>query len=187
MGATDTSQLPDYAPIPDRALGPALNAQGYYVGRVEGNLYWVTDGAYQSAFLATKAGVVIFDAPPGIGRNIQRAVDETASANGATNKITHLVYSHQHADHIGASSLFDRRVTRIGHEETRRLLLRDDDPTRPPNEETFGDHRTLKIGGERIDLAWYGANHSPDNIMIHLPDHEALMLVDDVNPGREQA
>ena len=36
--------LPDYAPIPRSALGPALNDQGYYVGRVERNLYWVTDG-----------------------------------------------------------------------------------------------------------------------------------------------
>src|SRR6266403_4847219 len=183
MGATDTSRLPDYAPIPDRAFGPALNAQGYYVGRVEGNLYWVTDGAYQSAFLTTKDGVVLFDAPPSIGRNIQRAVDEIASAKGVTNKITHLVYSHHHADHIGASSLFDRRVTRIGHEDTRRLLLRDDDPTRPANEETFQDSRSLEIGGERIVLAWHGANHSPDNIIIHLPDHDALMLVDVVNPG----
>ena len=36
--------LPDYAPVPRSALGPALNDQGYYVGRVERNLYWVTDG-----------------------------------------------------------------------------------------------------------------------------------------------
>src|ERR1700745_168000 len=147
MAERDTSQLPDYAPIPERALGPALNTQGYYVGRVEGNLYWVTDGAYQSAFLTTKDGVVLFDAPPSIGRNIQRAVDEIAAANGVTNKITPLVSSRHHADPIGASSLFDKRVTRIGHEETRRLLLRDDDPTRPANEETFKDHRTIKIGG----------------------------------------
>ena len=35
--------LPDYAPIPPSALGPAVNAQGYYVGRVEKNLYWVTE------------------------------------------------------------------------------------------------------------------------------------------------
>src|SRR4051812_10862470 len=39
--------LPDYAPVPRSALGPALNEQGYYVGRVERNLYWVTDGTYQ--------------------------------------------------------------------------------------------------------------------------------------------
>src|ERR1700737_3880092 len=140
--------LPDYAPVPRAGLGPALNEQGYYVGRVERNLYWVTDGTYQSAFLTTSDGVVLLDAPPTIGHNIQRAVDEIASANGVSNKVTHLVYSHHHADHAGASSLFDKDVVRIGHEETRRLLLRDDDPARPAPEETFADHRTLKIGGE---------------------------------------
>ena len=38
MSATETPTLPDYAPIPREALGPALNEQGYYVGRVERNL-----------------------------------------------------------------------------------------------------------------------------------------------------
>jgi glyoxylase-like metal-dependent hydrolase (beta-lactamase superfamily II) len=183
MSAVDTSALPDYAPVPRSALGPALNEQGYYVGRVERNLYWVTDGVYQCAFLTTSDGVVVFDAPPTIGHNIQRAVDEIAAANGVSSKVNYLIYSHHHADHVGAASLFDRNVTRIGHEETRKLLLRDDDPARPPNEETFEDNRTLEIGGERIDLAYYGPNHSPDNIVIHLPDHDTLMLIDIVNPG----
>jgi glyoxylase-like metal-dependent hydrolase (beta-lactamase superfamily II) len=183
MSTTEPTTLPDYAPVPKSALGPALNEQGYYVGRVERNLYWITDGTYQSAFLTTSDGVVVLDAPPTIGNNIQRAIDEIASANGVSNKVNYLVYSHHHADHVGAASLFDKNVTRIGHEETRRLLLRDDDPARPPNEETFQDRRTLEIGGERIDLAWHGANHSPDNINIHLPDHDTLMLIDIVNPG----
>src|SRR6266536_29678 len=95
--------LPDYAPIPPSALGPAVNAQGYFVGRVEKNLYWVTDGAYQAAFLTTRDGVVLFDAPASIGHNLQRAIDEIASANGVSNKVTHIVYSHHHADHLGAS------------------------------------------------------------------------------------
>src|SRR6266699_1924318 len=116
MSTTDTTGLPDYAPVPRSALGPALNEQGYYVGRVERNLYWITDGTYQCAFLTTSDGVVLLAA-------------------------------------------------------------------RPPNEETFQDNWTLQIGGERIDLAWHGANHSPDNIIIHLPDHDALMLIDIVNPG----
>jgi glyoxylase-like metal-dependent hydrolase (beta-lactamase superfamily II) len=179
----ETSDLPDYAPVPQSALGPALNEQGYYVDRVERNLYWITDGTYQCAFLTTSDGVVVLDAPPTIGNNIQRAVDEIASANGVSNKVNYLVYSHHHADHVGAASLFDKSVTRIGHEETRNLLLRDNDPARPPNEQTFQDRRTLEIGGERIDLVWFGANHSPDNIIIHLPDHDALMLIDIVNPG----
>src|SRR3989442_12933993 len=144
--------LPDYAPVPASALGPALNTLGYHVGRVARNLYWVTDGTYQAAFLTTTNGVVLFDAPPTMGHNLQRAVDEIAAANGVSNRVSYLVYSHHHADHVGASSLFDGDVTRIGHEETRRLLLRDDDPARPPNEETFQGRRTLEIGGGRVAL-----------------------------------
>ena len=84
----------------------------------------------------TSDGVVLLDAPPTIGHNIRRAVDEIAAANGVSNSATYPIYSHHHADHAGASSLFDGDVTRIGHEETRRLLLRDDDPARPAPEET---------------------------------------------------
>ena len=178
-----TSQLPDYAPVPATAFGPALNAEGYFVGRVERNLFWVTDGTYQSAFLATPDGVVLFDAPPTIGHNLRRAVDEITAAEGVTNTVTHLVYSHHHADHAGAASLFGDEVTRIGHVETRRLLLRDNDPTRPAPEVTFADRYTLRVGGERVELAYHGPNHSPDNIYIHFPDHDALMLIDIVNSG----
>src|SRR5258708_13080141 len=85
------SSLPDYAPIPASALGPAPNAQGYHVGQVERNLYWVTDGTYQAAFLTTTDGVVLFDAPPTIGHNLQRAIDEIANANGVSNKAGHPV------------------------------------------------------------------------------------------------
>ena len=126
---------------------------------------------------------MLFDAPPSIGHNLQRAIDEVASANGVSNKVTHIVYSHHHADHLGASSLFGRDVVRIGHIETKRLLARDNDPARPVPDVTFETHRTLHVGGERIDLAWHGTNHTPDNIYIHFPDHGTLMLVDVILPG----
>ncbi len=82
LGAGSAPTLPDYAPVPRSSLGPALNDQGYDVGRVERNPYWVTDGKYQSAFLTTADGVVLFDAPPDIGHNLRRAVDEIAAAEG---------------------------------------------------------------------------------------------------------
>jgi glyoxylase-like metal-dependent hydrolase (beta-lactamase superfamily II) len=107
-GADGAADLPDYAPIPQSALGPALNDQGYYVGRVERNLYWVTDGVYNCAFLATRDGVVVFDAPPSIGGNLRRAIDQV-TAEGVTNTVTHFVYSHHHADHGGAAFLFSAR------------------------------------------------------------------------------
>src|SRR2546430_8574530 len=172
---SDAADLPDYAPIPKSALGPALNEQGYHVERVERNLYAVTDGTYQAAFLTTSDGVALFDAPPTIGHNLQRAVDEIAAANGVSNKVRYLIHSHHHADHVGAYSLFGNDVVRIGHEETRRLLLRDDDPARPAPEETFSDRRTLEIGGERIELAWHGAHHTPRNSVVHFPDPDALV------------
>jgi hypothetical protein len=34
-----TPVLPDYVPMPEGTLGPALNEQGYFVGRVERNLF----------------------------------------------------------------------------------------------------------------------------------------------------
>jgi len=183
QAASAADALPDYAPIPPSALGPAVNAQGYYVGRVKKNLYWVTDSTYQAAFLTTKDGVVLFDAPPSIGHNLQRAIDEIASANGVSNKVTHLVHSHHHADHVGASSLFGRNVVRIGSAENKRLLKRDNDRTRPAPDVSFENHYTLRVGGERVDLAWRGTNHTSDNIYMHFPNHDTLMLVDVNLPG----
>jgi glyoxylase-like metal-dependent hydrolase (beta-lactamase superfamily II) len=179
----EVQSLPDYAPVPTSSFGPALNEQGYHVGRVERNLFWVTDGTYLSAFLATDEGVILFDAPPTIGYNLRRAVDEIAETEGVSNRVTHLVYSHHHADHAGAANLFGDDLVRIGHEETRRLLIRDNDPTRPAPVVTFRDSYTLEVGGETVELAYHGPNHSADNIYIHFPNHDTMMLVDIVNPG----
>jgi glyoxylase-like metal-dependent hydrolase (beta-lactamase superfamily II) len=176
--AATTSPLPDFAPIPASALGPAVNADGYYVGRVERNLYYVTDATYQAAFLTTKDGVVLFDAPPTIGGNLQRAIDQIASDNGVPNKVTHIVYSHHHADHLGASSLFGHGVTRIGQIQTKEMLASENDPTRPLPDVTYETSYTLRVGGERVELAWRGTNHTADNTYIHFPDHDTLMLVD---------
>src|SRR3981189_2973938 len=57
MTAAAVPTLPDYAPIPRSALGPALNELGYFVGRVERNLYWVPDGPSQAAVRTTGEGV----------------------------------------------------------------------------------------------------------------------------------
>ena len=155
---TGAPDLPEYAPVPAIAKGAALNEHGYHVWQVERSLYAVTDNVYMSAFLTTPDGVVIFDAPPNIGHNIRRAVDEVTAANGLTNQVTHMVYSHHHADHQGASSLFGGDIVRIGHEETRRLLLRDDDPARPVPDVTFADSYTLEVGGGHVRDGAGGSN-----------------------------
>ena len=177
------SSLPNYAPVPKSALGPALNANGYFVGQIKDDLYWVTDSYYTVMFLTTKDGVVLVDAPPTIGHNLLRAIDEITQANGRPGNVTHLVYSHSHSDHIGASVLFGPDVVRIGHQECRTLLLRDNDPNRPAPEMTFEDHYTLTVGGQTLELDYHGPSHTPDTIFIWVPEHETLMLVDVIFPG----
>ena len=172
-----------YAPVPKSALGPPLNANGYFVGQIAGDLYWVTDSAYQAMFLTTKDGVVIVDAPPTIGHNLLAAIGEVTQAKGRPSKVTHQVYSHSHSDHIGASVLFGPDVVRIGHSECRTLLLRDNDLNRPPPTVTFEDRYTLTVGGQRLDLIYHGPNHTPDNIFIWAPEQQTLMLVDVIFPG----
>jgi len=76
VSTPDLLDLSEFVPVPRSALGPDVNEQGYYVDRVERNLYWVTDGTYESAFLTTSD-------------SIRRAVDEIASANGVNNKMNY--------------------------------------------------------------------------------------------------
>jgi glyoxylase-like metal-dependent hydrolase (beta-lactamase superfamily II) len=172
-----------FAPIPESALGPPVNADGYFVGQIKDDLYWVTDSTYIAMFLTTRDGVVLVDAPPTIGHNLLRAIGQVTRANGRPSQVTHLVYSHSHADHIGASILFGPDVVRIGHRECRTLLLRDNDPNRPPPTVTFEDHYTLTVGGKTLLLDFHGPNHTPDNIFIRAPAQQTLMLVDVLFPG----
>jgi glyoxylase-like metal-dependent hydrolase (beta-lactamase superfamily II) len=179
----DAAGLPSFAPVPPSSFGPALNADGYFVGRIHDNLYWVTDGFYQSMFLAGTRGVVVVDAPPTIGHNLLRAIKQVTSEAGTPSKVTHLVYSHFHADHIGASTIFGDDVVRVGHVETRRLLGEAGDPNRPAPTLTFKEHHVLEVGGDRLELAFHGPNHTPDNIFVYAPRHHTLMVVDVLFPG----
>ena len=183
VAAADATSLPGYAAVPAGAVGPTLNSDGYFVGQIDGDLYWVTDSIYQAMFLTTRTGVVVVDAPPTIGHKLLRAIDSVTRTSGRPSKITHLVYSHSHADHIGASSLLGADVVRIGHRENRRLLLRDNDPNRPPPTVTFDERYVLEVGGQVLQPAFNGPNHSPDNLFIFAPQHRTLMVVDVVFPG----
>jgi glyoxylase-like metal-dependent hydrolase (beta-lactamase superfamily II) len=97
--------------------------------------------------------------------------------------VTHLVYSHSHADHIGAAAIFGNGVKRVAHAETKRLLGIARDANRPSPTVTFDDCYELQVGGERLELSYHGPNHSPDNIFIRVPSAATLMVVDVVFPG----
>jgi len=169
---------------PSRAPPSAcLNEQGYYVGRVERNLYWVTDGVYQCAFLTTSDGVVLW----------RRATDNRPQHSAGDRRDRRGQRREQQGDapHLLATTTpitvvplhCSATVSCASPRRDAAALVARQRSSPPAPEETFQDRRTLEIGGERIELAWHGPNHSPDNSYIYFPDHDTLMLVDIVNAG----
>src|SRR5258708_6790988 len=107
-----------YFDIPASAQGPAVDpAKGYRLQNLGSGLYMITDNAVQSMFLVYDRGVVVIDAPQSLAVYIPKAIAELTN-----NPITHLIYSHSHADHIGGAKALGGHPIIIAHEETLRLL-----------------------------------------------------------------
>ena len=154
------------------------------VEEIRDNLYWVTDGSYNTMFLVTDEGVVAIDAPLTIGQNYLNAIAEVTDK-----PITHVIYSHGHLDHIGAAGMFPKNATYIAHQDTalelqRAMSLANNVSSVPPIPTiTFPKNYTLQIGNQTLDLDYYGTNHMSGNLFIYAPNQKTLMLVDVVFPG----
>ena len=168
-----------YQKVPEDAKGPPVDpAKGYRLEQLGKGLYMITDNAIQSMFLVYDRGVVVVDAPQNLAAFIPKAIAEV------TNKpITHLIYSHSHADHIGGAKTLGGNPIIIAQDETLRLLKRDADPNRPLPTVTFADKYTLRVGNQVLELSYHGNAHEPGNIFIYAPKQRVLMVVDIVFPG----
>jgi len=174
----ETPDPEEYAPIPETAQGPRVPDKGYRVDEIGADLYCVTEGSYQMLLLATDEGTVAVDAPPSIGRFIPDAVEEVADE-----PITHVVYTHAHADHISAAWMYPEETTYVAHEAAAAAIDRADDPNRPVPDVTFADSYELSVGEHTLELDHHGTNHSAGNLFVYAPDQRALMLVDVIFPG----
>lgn len=172
-------RIAKYMDVPETAKGPAVDpAKGYRIQKLGDGLYMITDNAIQSMFLVYEDGVVVVDAPPQFAQHIRGAIAEVTSK-----PITHVIYSHSHIDHIGGTSGLGGQPVIIAQEETKRLLARAKDPNRPLPTVTFADHYTLKVGGQVLELSYYGNAHEPGNTFIYAPAQKTLMVVDMIFPG----
>ena len=169
-----------YFDIPTSAQGPAVDpAKGYRLQDFGNGLYMITDNAVQSMFLVYDRGVVVMDAPQSYATKIRQAITEVAGDK----PITHLIYSHSHADHIGGATALGPVPIVIAQDETFRLLKRDADPNRPLPTVTFTEKYTLHVGDQVLDLTYHGPGHVPGNIFIYAPKQRVLMVIDVVFPG----
>jgi glyoxylase-like metal-dependent hydrolase (beta-lactamase superfamily II) len=177
------------APLPEAAKGvPIPPDKGYSVKEISDGLYWVTEGAYVAMFLTTGKGVIVVDAPPSFGDKMLKAIAEVTKE-----PITHVIYSHSHADHIAGAGQYPPSATYIAHEDTKARLERADRPAPygvfvggssvPLPTVTFKDKYTLTVGTQTLELSYRGDDHEPGNIYIYAPKQKVLMKIDIVFPG----
>jgi len=165
--------------VPGIGSTPAIPPEkGYFVQEIRGGLYWVTDGLYNTMFLVSSKGVIAVDPLPNLAERYLKAIAEVTDK-----PITHVVYSHEHTDHIGAAYLFPKNAVYIAQKKTAEILVRRNDPRRPVPTVTFDDTYTLTVGDQTLVLDYKGVNHQTGNIFIYAPRQKVLMLVDVVYPG----
>jgi len=159
-------------------LIPPLPKKGYLLKELAKDVYFFSNGVYNTMFIVTAEGVILVDPIRDAGPLIKKAMQEVT-----TFPIKILIYSHPHLDHIGDASLFaEEGVKVIAHKETQKLLQRYKDPARPVPQITFGEKSSIELGGVEVELIYPGDGHGKGNSMIYLPQKKLLMFVDVATP-----
>ena len=181
---THAKPLQDYVPVLDNVKNNAFQIdpkKGYLVKQVKPNVYVITDGIWQSAFITTGKGVILLDAPQSFGQHIIKAVTETTRE-----PIKMLIYSHSHVDHIGGSqqlkNIPDLKI--LANKHIAQFLMEKNDPRRIAPTETYSGNHVVKMGSETIQLNQHGNYHSTENdVFFYLPQRKFLMVIDSLTPG----
>jgi glyoxylase-like metal-dependent hydrolase (beta-lactamase superfamily II) len=177
--AVEQPSAPEMA-VPDGyvELIPPLPKKGYLLKELAKDVYFFSNGVYNTMFIVTSEGVILADPIRGAGPLLKKAMGEVT-----TFPVKIIIYTHPHLDHIGDASRFvENGVQIIAHKETQKLLKRYKDPSRPVPHITFGEKSVIELGGVRLDMIYPGDGHGKGNIMIYLPQKKILMFVDVATP-----
>src|SRR5262249_52300014 len=139
LRAMRLAQVLAFMLVPQVGRAEIPKDKGYLVKEIRDGLYWLTDGAYGTIFLVYSKGVIAVDPLPTLGPRYLQAISEVTDK-----PITHVIYSHEHTDHIGAAHLFPKNAIFIAQKETVAILTRRADPRRPVPNLTFDQSYTLK-------------------------------------------
>ncbi|MFZ8923042.1 MAG: DUF4377 domain-containing protein [Nitrosopumilaceae archaeon] len=153
--------------------------KGYFVDEIADGVYWLIGSGYQVMFFTTGSGVIVIDAPQPLGEKYLQAISEVTDE-----PITHMIYSHSHADHTGfAGMIFSDDIEYIAHQDTADILISENDPNRPIPTITFEDEYSLLVGDTELELYYIGPFHSEGDIVIYDSANKIVMAVDLFHPG----
>lgn len=161
--------------------GPIIDSEkGYNVKEIADGIYWLIGSGYQTMFVTTGQGVIVIDAPQPIAEKYISAIKEVTNE-----PITHMIYSHHHADHTGAAGqIFPADIQYIAHKQTSDILIQESDPNRPVPTIAFDDDMyVLTVGDKTLEMYFIGNYHSNGDIIITIPESKVAMAVDLLRPG----
>jgi glyoxylase-like metal-dependent hydrolase (beta-lactamase superfamily II) len=178
--AQETEKYVPVLPKVKERMLPVDYSKGYLVKEIKPDVYIITDGAYQSMFVTTGKGVILFDAPPSFGQHIIKAVAEVTKE-----PIRKLIYSHAHVDHT-ASAEFLKDIPNleiIAEKEVADMLQEMKDPRRLIPTKTFINQTKIEFGTAEIELKKAGFHSNEGDLYIYLPKQKVLMAIDTLAPG----
>lgn len=147
-----------------------------------------------AGFVITPEGVVVIDAlgSPALAQRL------LAEIRKHTDKpVTHVILTHYHADHIygvqalkaaGAKILAHQAAREYLNSDTARLRLEasrtelapwvDKDTRLVPADEWLHGERDLVVGGLRFQVKPVGPSHTPEDLVVYLPQEKVLFAGD---------
>jgi len=153
-----------------------------------------------AGFIATADGVVVIDAlgSPQLARELMAQVLRVTGK-----KVTHVIVTHYHADHIyglqefkraGARIIAHRAALEYLNSDTARLRLEasradlapwiDANTQLVPADEWIDGQHELVVGGTHLLLQPVGPAHTPEDLVVYLPSEKVLFAGDIVFRGR---
>lgn len=156
-------------------LSPAPSfAQDRAISKIAGDVYRFQNKFHYSIFVITDSGVVVTDPI-----NMEAAVWLRSEIGKLTDQpITHLIYSHSHADHAAGGVVFGN-VPNVIAQNNAPESIDGVVPTLRISEES-----TIEVGGKTIELTPLGPGHGDDLMAIVVQPESVGFIVDAVASKR---
>ncbi|MSP67899.1 MAG: MBL fold metallo-hydrolase [Alphaproteobacteria bacterium] len=143
------------------------------ITQIRGDLYRFQNDFHFSVFLVTPAGVIATDP---INADAAKWLKEEVTRR-FNQPIRYVIYSHDHADHIGGGEVFADSATIVAHANAKGHIIAEGRPTAVPHV-TFADRMTITLGGKEVEIAHLGRNHSDNSIVMRFPAERVVFAVD---------
>ncbi len=160
-----------------------LKIPPYETENLGDGLYSFRWGAYRNIFLVTDDGVIVTD-PMGVD---SAGVFRDEIAKITDQPVKYVVYSQSHWDHATGAGIFkDEGAKIIAHEKCAANIAERPNEGLLPPDITFSENYSVELGGESLDLYYFGPADDNCGIVIVPSVRPILYVTDTLNPATSQ-